>query len=289
MKHYILLAKNADGKSAYIDDVPNGKKCGCFCLECGGELVAKNKGKIKVHHFAHASGNDSIHCSQTALHRMAKEIIAAEKMIPIPKNGKIEFCKAEKIELEKSLGDIKPDVLAVCDNKEIAVEIFVRHAIGDDKYRKIEARKLTTFEIDLSKLEYKNKEDVKRAIYDSANLRLIYDEEIMKNPIETKRQLIKLYGVLKSIKNGIVEKCPMNGIVFRNYIYWRNVRSSFCKQCFLSCESEKHDELYCIGNWQGKLPFWFLATNVHENRIMSNEETVAMVKNFKRSLSNSIL
>lgn len=72
-KHYIFQALNADGKSVYIDDVPNGKNCDCTCAECGGKLIAKNKGRIKVHHFAHE--NDSIRCSQTALHLLAKEIL----------------------------------------------------------------------------------------------------------------------------------------------------------------------------------------------------------------------
>ena len=34
LKHYILQAINNEGKSVYIDDVPNGKNCGCFCKEC---------------------------------------------------------------------------------------------------------------------------------------------------------------------------------------------------------------------------------------------------------------
>ena len=77
-KQYMLLAINAEGNSVYIDDVPNGAKCNCHCADCGGELIAKNNGKIKHHHFAHANGNDSIKCSQTALHLLAKEIIAEE-------------------------------------------------------------------------------------------------------------------------------------------------------------------------------------------------------------------
>lgn len=103
-KHYILQALTADKKSAYIDDVPNGKKCACLCAECGGSLVAKNKGKIKVHHFAHASGNDNIKCSQTALHLLAKAIIVEEKRVPIFQNGRIEFATVDFIEQEKKFG-----------------------------------------------------------------------------------------------------------------------------------------------------------------------------------------
>ena len=113
-KNYILMAVNKAGKNVYIDEVPNGKQCGCFCKECGGELVAKNNGKIKVHHFAHATGNDSIQCSQTALHILAKEIIAEERCVPsINKNGQLEFIHADEILLESNLGEIIPDILAV--------------------------------------------------------------------------------------------------------------------------------------------------------------------------------
>ena len=80
-KHYILQALNEEGKSVFIDDVPNGKNCGCHCKECGGNLIAR-QGNIKAHHFAHASGNDSIKCSMTALHLLAEEIICEEKKIP---------------------------------------------------------------------------------------------------------------------------------------------------------------------------------------------------------------
>ena len=38
-KNYILMAVNKAGKNVYIDEVPNGKQCGCFCKECGGEII----------------------------------------------------------------------------------------------------------------------------------------------------------------------------------------------------------------------------------------------------------
>ena len=54
----IVFAKNEKGEIKLIDDVANGYECECFCLNCGGKLNAKNNGKIKSHHFAHANGSD---------------------------------------------------------------------------------------------------------------------------------------------------------------------------------------------------------------------------------------
>lgn len=36
------------GQVMHVDDVPNGKQCECICKNCGGHLLAKNKGKTWV-------------------------------------------------------------------------------------------------------------------------------------------------------------------------------------------------------------------------------------------------
>lgn len=43
-------AIDADGKLVYVDDVPNGNKCGCFCPACKEPLMAK-KGEKRRHHL----------------------------------------------------------------------------------------------------------------------------------------------------------------------------------------------------------------------------------------------
>ena len=278
------MAVNKAGKNVYIDEVPNGKQCGCICKECGGELVAKNNGKIKVHHFAHASGNDSIKCSQTALHLLAKVIIAEEGSVPsINRNGQFEFIHADKISLESNLGEIIPDVLAVCDENKIAVEIFVTHAVDNAKFNKILNQKLTTFEIDLSKIKYENKDDIKNAIYDTKNIRVIYDDKIAQMTLEYKKELIKANGMRKFVQNGIVQQCPMQCVRIGGFTKNLNVRFSKCQNCFFSYISEDKESLLCMGNIiQGKIPDWFVQANVNENRIMTNEEIQAKLNQFKK-------
>lgn len=284
-RNYILMAVNKAGKNVYIDEVPNGKQCGCFCKECGGELVARH-GEKRIHHFAHASRNDSIKCSQTALHLLAKEIIAEERSVPsINRNGQFEFIHADKISLESNLGEIIPDVLAVCGENKIAFEIFVTHAVDNVKFDKILNQKLTTFEIDLSKIKYENKDDIKNAIYDTKNIRLIYDDKIAQMTLEHKKELIKANGIRKFIQNGIVQKCPMNcGVIGNRIAKMFDVRFSKCQNCFFSYISEDKESLLCMGNISQKesIPDWFVQANVNENRIMTNEEIQTKLNQFKK-------
>lgn len=279
------MAVNKAGKNVYIDEVPNGKNCGCFCKECGGELVARH-GEKRIHHFAHASGNDTINCSQTALHILAKEILAEEGRVPsINNNGQFEFIHADKISLESNLGEIIPDVLAVCGENRIAVEIFVTHAVDNVKFGKILNQKLTAFEIDLSKIKYENKDDVKNAIYDTKNIRLIYDDKIAQMTLERKKELIKANGIRKSIQGGIVKKCPMKcGIIGNRIAKMFDVRFSKCQNCFFSYISEDKESLLCMGNISQReaIPDWFVQANVNENRIMTNEEIQLRLNEFKK-------
>lgn len=67
-------AIDADGKLVYVDDVPNGNKCGCFCPACKEPLMAK-KGEKRRHHFAHQSETECEHAYESMLHLLAKEKI----------------------------------------------------------------------------------------------------------------------------------------------------------------------------------------------------------------------
>lgn len=76
--HQTLLlsyAIDTNGNLVHIDNVANGKKCGCFCPACKEPLVAKNGGKKKIHHFAHFSDIDCEFAYETMLHLLAKEKI----------------------------------------------------------------------------------------------------------------------------------------------------------------------------------------------------------------------
>lgn len=289
-RHFILQAINEKGKSVFVDDVPNGKNCGCHCKECGGALIAR-QGNIKAHHFAHISGNDSIKCSQTALHLLAKEIITEEKRIPIFLNGSIIFVNVDFIEQEKNLGDIIPDLYTEYNGTPIAIEIFVSHAIDEIKLEKIQKHNLTTFEINLSNCDFETKDDVKRAIYDWRNIKLIYDQSITQYFIEQKRQFILTNGVFKPINNGIVNQCKLSAKVINGkFIRWQNASPKTCQKCFFSFETEEKHGFYCVGHLKDlTIPIWFLQTNIHENRFMNIKEVNEKLISFIVKSRNNML
>ena len=168
-KNIMFAAYNENKEVVDIKTVPNGLACKCTCIACGQPLNARNEGKHNIPHFAHVSGFDNPACSETAKHAMAKQIIKEKGWFPFGDR----MYKADSIELEKQIGDIRPDVLAVYRGIPIAVEIFVKHAVDDEKLKKVKAYNLTMAEIDLSKTQVVSKEDLIKEIYNMENCKVL--------------------------------------------------------------------------------------------------------------------
>lgn len=75
MKEILQYALDRNGILAHIDSVANGNNCDCVCPACNEPLVARNEGRINIHHFAHQSGLECSCAYETTLHLLAKEKI----------------------------------------------------------------------------------------------------------------------------------------------------------------------------------------------------------------------
>ncbi|WP_146681651.1 hypothetical protein [Thioclava sp. F28-4] len=144
------------------------------CLDCGGALTPV-RGRIRVHHFRHLSGTDCSSAGETALHRMAKEIISEGGALHIPplqvscnvsaRDWKKEVFPArrvlfDRVDLQVREGNIHPDLIctkighsptAPMENR-LLVEIRVTHAVGAEKLQRFVERGESALEIDLSKI-----------------------------------------------------------------------------------------------------------------------------------------
>jgi len=80
----ILQWGERNGLLHHIDEVENGMSCNCICSYCGNPLVAKNNGLIKVHHFAHLSGVECAKAVESAVHKLAKQVLSNAKTLMLP-------------------------------------------------------------------------------------------------------------------------------------------------------------------------------------------------------------
>jgi ssDNA-binding Zn-finger/Zn-ribbon topoisomerase 1 len=242
-----------------IDDVQSGLKCGCICPACGETLVAKKGAKVR-HHFSHYTGRNCEYGYETSLHLAAKEILSnAQKIVlpavyvHFPESYKVNelICAAqeisiEKVELEKRIGDIIPDVVVHAGGKQFLVEIFVTHAIDEDKLRKLRKLDVSTIEIDLSKKrDITTVEDLTQILLsDSPEKKWVY------NTISN-RYLHRFYQAADKreiLSRGMamqVDHCPIQSRVWRGKPYANFIDD--CLYCEYCISSSYEGDLLCSG------------------------------------------
>ena len=154
-----------------IAQAERGKACACVCPECNAPLLAR-QGEERAWHFAHAASNpDCKHAAETALHRMAKQLIANWQSLDLPSLKVTEtleglFQRHEATaelpqrttdvvcgEAEVDLRTYRPDVLLTDHlGGAIAIEVFVSHAVCREKGERVRASGMPMLEFDLRDL-----------------------------------------------------------------------------------------------------------------------------------------
>ncbi|WP_426370260.1 competence protein CoiA family protein [Pseudocolwellia sp. HL-MZ7] len=223
-----------EGKLVSINDVEQGLNCECHCPYCEKKLVAK-KGDIRKHHFAHYDGDDCHLGQETAIHLLAKDLIAKNKKLMLPasyvkveskdiggyshessyfEQGKIT--QLENIEIEAPLEGYQPDLIAVTeDGESIDIEVLVTHAVEQEKAQKQFRSNRLMVEIDLSALSRSSSiDEIEQAVIYEAPRHYINDgkliikenmqEELNKKVTtinESHESLNKLAGLRGSVEN----------------------------------------------------------------------------------------
>lgn len=158
-----------NGSLVFVSDVALGLECGCTCPECGEQLVARNRdfpGRQRVRHFQHARTSSCPGGVETALHRMAKEVLASADALLLPRwaSGDVVIEPEplaiidSRLEVPLLDGAARPDVLLHGLARDIefpvlCVEIRVRHAVDEPKRALLATNGLDSIEIDLSRVE----------------------------------------------------------------------------------------------------------------------------------------
>lgn len=169
----LQIGLNETNQLVSIFDVETGAKCNCICPECGAKLIAKNRNKKlnepiengqKIAHFSHANGADCPSAQETAIHLLAKQVLAENKRLLIPSVRKeyidltepmvIDFDKVhtEQVILKDDI-KIQPDSILLKGDKELFIEFYKTHLVDDLKIDKIKTVGISCIEIDLNGIE----------------------------------------------------------------------------------------------------------------------------------------
>lgn len=156
MEPLLNYALDGNGVLVYVDNVPKGKACGCFCPSCGKTLYAR-RGVVRAHHFSHAYDHNCKGAYETVLHLLAKEILQEAGQIMLPPSSEVDFpsglVKIHNVEIEKwdERYHIKPDAEGIMENGErLFIEFLVSHKVDEKKRQIIIDNHLKCIEIDIN-------------------------------------------------------------------------------------------------------------------------------------------
>ena len=172
IKRRVPFGIGRDGRLVDAASTDRGLACDCICPGCRTTLVA-NQGLVRVPYFSHYSNVDCTAGAETAIHLAAKQVLIDRLQILLPPL-RVQICRKDpkygifsssrnlsssllhsfqSASPEISLGDIRPDVLAVNhDGTNIALEIRVTHAVDALKAARLRSLDLACIEIDLRSL-----------------------------------------------------------------------------------------------------------------------------------------
>lgn len=158
-----------DGRLHFVTQVDTGLACGCFCPDprCNQPLIARNRpspDRKRAYHFMHAAESPGCAGRESALHRMAKEVLLHAASVEVPAwegpaltvpSGRLTIAAQSAIEVPLLDGRIRPDVRlsGLVDAFPLAplfVEVRVHHAVDSETAALVRAVRLSMLEIDLS-------------------------------------------------------------------------------------------------------------------------------------------
>jgi hypothetical protein len=186
----LVYAVNEIGKVVHVSKVVSGLACDCRCPACGMPVVAK-KGTEVTHHFAHEATSSCHGAAETALHRLAKEIIEQELKLWLPDvtaryhketsrlypAGDVSFTRAQSE--FRDLHEVVPDLFIERGDRKLLVEIWVTHPCDEAKRNELMQKGIATVEIDLSKFPRNaSREEVAKAVLKEARRHWVYHPKI---------------------------------------------------------------------------------------------------------------
>ena len=221
-KGFLIYAIDSQNNFVHVDNVAKGLACNCYCPACKEQLVAKNRGTQRIHHFAHVSGADCEGAYETMLHKLAK--IKIQEAFLNKSEFNIQFERRSYCLRAKSCDFVRYDNCYTPTTPVFNLKDFYDSCEQEVKYDSINRRS------DL-KL-YSSKNPQKQPIYIEFYVTHASDEfklhnggKIIEVKIESERDIDKIveFGFIESTKyhdtNGYFEK-PSDTNGTTNTTFW---------------------------------------------------------------------
>ncbi|MGB0893787.1 MAG: hypothetical protein ACPGUD_05215 [Parashewanella sp.] len=126
-----------------VNEVQNGKDCGCFCPECKDDLIAKNNCTEMSNHFAHQNFVESRACLMTQLHTAAQYYFLSLEEVLLPEvsflhdgtrlSSPEQTVQVNSSQREATVGKYFADVLLATSVGVIVIEVAVTHYNEEQK------------------------------------------------------------------------------------------------------------------------------------------------------------
>lgn len=202
-----VFANAPDGQLVHIGKARAGQK-DLTCPECGTRLVARVSGAKRIPHYAHYRKGECGHAGETALHRIAKDIILEAGYIMLPpfevdvggrrpeqpqpaKPGRFDM-----VDVEIWKDGFRPDLIGIrrgvdgAPIGQLIIEIRVTHAVDQRKLEKLRERGDSVVEIDLSRIDRNlDGPELARQILDEAPRNWLYhrnEEQLTEKALSAK-------------------------------------------------------------------------------------------------------
>lgn len=210
------FAMDTSNRITHISEAERGLSCNCSCIVCGERMVAK-KGDEREHHFAHES--NKIACvvnHETLLHQFAKRVIqeAGGLTVPsvlqlppsrlLPDDRAYSWLDLERIEVEKEIGDIRPDLLGYSGDDPVLIEVAYSSFVDADKQTKLDRLGHWALEIDLREFHPENFEPevAQEAIVNRVDLKewLVSQEIVVEKKPRYSEEIVTIKGIWVSLR-----------------------------------------------------------------------------------------
>ena len=244
-------------KLVHINDVEKGKDCNCLCPHCKAPLIAKTKNENRKKHFAHYRLTDCNHGTETALHLMAKNIVAQSRKVYVPyvPQTEYDFSKRgtvmtfENAVLEKQLSaTVRGDVVLHSGDRCLNVEIKVTHEVDLQKMVELFNLGIPTIEVDLSDIKATfTPEMIEQRLLHGENIKLINSPK--SKAVFAKLILGEWKKVHKTSYGTYVKDCPISRNKTYFFDYYRRGGFCQCHECYCSYTSYNWsaEAFLCLG------------------------------------------